>query len=256
MPLEEDGRVTQPAEPDAAGIDWRWKEGAVVPAYYERALAPMSGLPPVGARILEVGVGCGYVLSRLTLSCRGRGVGVDNDRQALELSGRIAASFGVRIDRVRGAGQRLPFADGAFDVVYSQGFIEHFPPDTVEQLVAEHVRVLRSGGLLALSVPNFLNPFHTWRKWREGSSYRFHPERSYTPRGLSRLLARHGIRVAGRDGYGLLWSLWNQRSRVAYCTSAFTLRLGLGQEFEVHLTPSLRAHLCMMTLAWGRRPTA
>ena len=248
--------MTQPAEPDAPGIDWGWNDGAVVPAYYERALAPMSGLPPVGARILEVGVGCGYVLSKLTLSCRGQGIGVDNDRQAMTLSGRVAASFGVRIHRVRAEGERLPFADGSFDVVYSHGFIEHFPPSTSERLVAEHVRVLRPGGLLALSVPNLLNPFHTWLKWREGSSYRFHPERSYTPRGLSELLERHGVRLMGRDGYGLFWSLWHQRSRMAYYTSALTLRLGLGQEFEVKLSPTLRAHLCMMTLAWGRRPQA
>ena len=172
------------------------------------------------------------------------------------LSRRVAASFGVRIQCVRAQGERLPFADGSFDFVYSHGFIEHFPPSTSEQLVAEHVRVLRPGGLLALSVPNLLNPFHTWLKWREGSSYRFHPERSYTPRGLSGLLERHGIRVAGRDGYGLLWSLWHQRSRMAYYTSALTLRLGLGQDFEGKLSPTLRAHLCMMTLAWGQRPAA
>jgi SAM-dependent methyltransferase len=237
-------------------IDWRWDDASVVPAYYERALAPMLCLPPLGARMLEVGVGCGYVLSKLSLSCQGSGVGVDNDRDAIELSGRVAASLGVRIALVRGEGERLPFADGSFDVVYSQGLIEHFPPDTSERLVAEHMRVLKPGGLLALSVPNLLNPFHTWLKWREGASYLFHPERSYTPCGLSRLLERHGIRVMGRDGYGLFWSLWRRRSRTAYYTSAVTLRLGLGQEFEAKLTPALRACLCMMTLAWGRRPAA
>ena len=164
-------------------------------------------------------------------------------------SGFVLTAFGRE-------GERLPFADGSFDVVYSQGFIEHFPPDTSELLVAEHVRVLRPGGLVAVSVPNLLNPFHSWLKWREGSSYRFHPERSYTPRGLCELLERHGIRVMGQDGYGLFWSLWHQRSRLAYYTSALTLRLGFGQEFEAKLTPTLRAHLCMMTLAWGRRPLA
>jgi SAM-dependent methyltransferase len=246
--------VTLPAEPDAPSIAWRWNDASVVPAYYERALAPLRGLPGNGARILEVGVGCGYVLSKLTQHCRGWGVGVDNDPLAIELSGRVATSFGVCIDRVRAQGERLPFADGSFDVVFSQGFIEHFQPDTSDLLVAEHVRVLRPGGLLAVSVPNLLNPFHTWLKWRESTSYRFYPERSYTPRGLAGLLKRHGIDVEGRDGYGLFWSLWNQRSRLAYYVSAVTLRLGIGQEFETKLTPTLRAHLCMMTLAWGRRP--
>jgi SAM-dependent methyltransferase len=245
--------MTRPGKPDAPSIDWHWNDASVVPAYYERALAPLSGLPHDGSRILEVGVGCGYVLSKLTKSCRGCGVGIDNDPLAMQLSGRVAASFGVRIHRVRAEGERLPFASGSFDVVYSQGFIEHFPPPTSEILVAEHVRVLRPEGLLALSVPNLLNPFHTWLKWREGTSYPFHPERSYTPRGLAELLERHGIHVIGRDGYGLFWSLWHQRSRLAYYASALLLRLGFGQEFETRLAPSLRAHLCMMTLAWGRR---
>ena len=151
---------------EAPNIDWSWCGGFIVPAYYERALAPMRGLPPVGARISEVGVGCGDVLSKLTLSCRGQGIGVDNDRQAMVLSRRVAAFFGVRIQCVRTPGGRLPFADEALCVVYSHGFIEHFPASTSERLVAGHVRVLRPGGLLALSVPNLLSPFHTWRTWR------------------------------------------------------------------------------------------
>jgi SAM-dependent methyltransferase len=204
--------------------------------------------------MLEVGVGCGYVLSKLALSCGGWAVGVDDDRDAIELSRSVAASFGARVTCVRGQGQCLPFAERSFDFVYSQGLIEHFPPDMADELVSEHVRVLRPGGLLAVSVPNLLNPFHTWLKWREGKSYRFHPERSYTPWALAQLLRRHGISIMGRDGYGLFWSLWHQRSRLAYYTSATALRLGLGQEFETKLPPGMRALACMMTLAWGRRP--
>jgi SAM-dependent methyltransferase len=241
--------------PKGSAIDWRWKDTSVVPAYYERALAPMLGLPSLGARILEVGVGCGYVLSKLTLSCRGSGVGVDDDRDAIELSGRVAASFGAHVACLRGEGQRLPFAEKTFDLVFSQGLIEHFPRDVADQLVSEHVRVLRPEGILALSVPNLLNPFHTWLKWREGRSYRFHPERSYTPWGVAKLLRRHGIGVMGRDGYGLFWSLWHRRSRLAYYASATALRCGLGQEFETKLTPGVRAVLGMMTLVWGRRPS-
>jgi SAM-dependent methyltransferase len=244
-----------PGLPSVSTIDWGWKDTAVNRAYSERALAPMLRLHSVGARILEVGVGCGYVLSKLTLSCGGWAVGVDDDRDAIELSGRVAASLGVRVIRVRGEGQRLPFAERSFDLVYSQGLIEHFPADTTDEIMSEHVRVLRPGGLLAVSVPNLLNPFHTWLKWRQGKSYRFHPERSYTPWALAQLLRRHGIKVMGRDGYGLFWSLWDQRSRLAYYTSATALRLGLGQEFETRLPPGMRALACMMTLAWGLRPT-
>jgi 2-polyprenyl-6-hydroxyphenyl methylase/3-demethylubiquinone-9 3-methyltransferase len=240
-------------EKSAEDIDWGWTKEAVVPAYYERALAPLRSLPFPGDRILEVGVGCGYVLSRLTAACGGHGVGTDNDPQAISLARSVAERFAVHLDMVLADGQRLPFPDASFDLVYSQGLIEHFSLDRAEGLVSEHVRVVRPGGFLALSVPNLLNPFHTWLKWREGKAYRFHPERSYTPRRLARLLDRHGIRVRGVDGYGLFWSLWHQRSRLAYYTTAATLRLGLGQEFETLLSAWLRSRLCMMTLAWGER---
>jgi SAM-dependent methyltransferase len=193
------------------------------------------------------------VLSKLAQHSGCRAVGIDDDAGALRLSRQVAARFGVTLGLARGRGQQLPFPDEAFDMVFSQGLIEHFSSDVTESLVAEHVRVLRRGGVLAISVPNLYNPFHTWLKWREGSSYRFHPERSYRPAALRDLLVRHGVDTEGVDGYGLFWSLWHQRSRLAYYTSAITIALGFGQEFETHLTAWLRARLCMMTLAWGRR---
>jgi SAM-dependent methyltransferase len=235
------------------GIDWRWRRTSIVPAYYDRALASIRDLPPAGARLLEVGVGCGYVLSKLALSCRGKGIGLDSDTEAVELSRNVARSFGAQVVCVRGYAQGLPSAAESFDLVFSQGLIEHFAPAESERILAEHVRVLKRGGVLAVSVPNLFNPFHSWLKWREGESYRFHPERSLTPRALARLLEGQGVRVEGRDGYGLLWSLWHQRSRLAYNASALTLRLGFGQEFETRLPPTMRAYACMMTMAWGRR---
>lgn len=237
----------------SAAIDWEWKESAVVPAYYERALAPLKELPTQGDRILEVGVGCGYVLSKLALIYKTRGCGVDDDPGALELSSRIARRFGATIDLVRASGVQLPFREGEFDLVYSQGLIEHFPPDVTSALLDEHVRVLAPGGVLAMSVPNLFNPFHTWLKWREGPSYRFHPERSYSPRAVLQLLQSRGVQPLGRDGYGLFWSLWNGRSRLSYYLTAATLRMGLNHEFEARLPARLRWLLCMMTFVWGRK---
>jgi SAM-dependent methyltransferase len=198
-------------------------------------------------------VGCGYVLSRLVQAGKGRGTGLDDDWGGLRLARQVATNLGVSLTLVRGDARRMPFPDGRFDLVFSQGLVEHFPPETTEVLIHEHVRVLRPGGILAVSVPNLLNPFHTWRKWREGDSYRFAPERSYTPGGTARMLARHGIRVRGRDGYGIFWSLWNRGTRVSYYLSAILLRLGLGHAFEARLPPAVRSVSGMMTLVWGER---
>ena len=60
---------------------------------------------------------------------------------------------------VRAAAERLPFADGSFDVVYCFSAIEHV--ESVEASVAEMVRVTRRGGLIYVHTPN------AW-SWYEG----------------------------------------------------------------------------------------
>jgi SAM-dependent methyltransferase len=50
----------------------------------------------------------------------------------------------------------LPFADGTFDRVIASEILEHIPDD--RQAIAEITRVVRSGGLVAVSVP---------RRWPE-----------------------------------------------------------------------------------------
>src|SRR5690606_36246552 len=51
----------------------------------------------------------------------------------------------------------LPFASGTFDVVFSTEVIEHTPDPL--QGVGEMVRVLKHGGLLVCSTPNWLWQF-------------------------------------------------------------------------------------------------
>ncbi len=50
--------------------------------------------------------------------------------------------------------RRLPFADGAFDVVYSSHVLEHFAPATAEALLRECHRVLKPGGILRTVLPD------------------------------------------------------------------------------------------------------
>jgi len=47
---------------------------------------------------------------------------------------------------MKGDGFSLPFKDESFDVVYSEGVIEHFPIDRSTQMIREHARVCRTGG--------------------------------------------------------------------------------------------------------------
>jgi ubiquinone/menaquinone biosynthesis C-methylase UbiE len=115
------------------------------------------GLRP-GARVLDFASGSGFVtelLNRLGY----RTVAVDLDpptlRHARERVGLDARCEAERATFVAGDGQRLPFADGAFDGVLCMNALHHMPD--YRATLAEMHRVLRAGGRAAFSEPGSLH---------------------------------------------------------------------------------------------------
>ena len=81
------------------------------------------------------------------------------------------------------------------------GTVEHF--DETEQAIGEIFRVLRPGGRAIIGVPNrwdpFLRPLMVAIMYRLGLySYGF--EKSYSRRGLRRMLERAGFEVVAESG--------------------------------------------------------
>lgn len=94
---------------------------------------------PTGGLVLDVGSADGPSVGWMRdISLR---VPVDIDPRGLQLGGVCADAL------------RLPFADGAFDVVAAFDVIEHFADEP--GVIAELVRVLRPSGTLAVSVPAY-----------------------------------------------------------------------------------------------------
>src|SRR3954463_12358756 len=58
------------------------------------------------------------------------------------------------VDVIADIGARLPFDDGAAELVYASHLLEHFPTDRVPELLREWRRVLRPGGVLLVAVPD------------------------------------------------------------------------------------------------------
>jgi ubiquinone/menaquinone biosynthesis C-methylase UbiE len=117
--------------------------------------APLSG-----KRLLDVGSGFGLMLTTLIRQYDVDGYGIEPEAAGFDSSLRMSRELlwanGIDATRViAGCGERLPFADGSFDVVYSANVLEHV--EDPERVLYESVRVLKPGGILHFEIPNFLS---------------------------------------------------------------------------------------------------
>jgi SAM-dependent methyltransferase len=135
--------------------------------WFRRHEAAYRSLLPfvLGAHVLEAGAGEGYGADLMRSGGASRVHALDYDVAA---AAHIRTTYPhVRISR--GDLQRLPYRDGAFDVVANLQTIEHLHDQP--GFVAECARVLRPAGTLLMTTPNRLtfspgrdiplNPFHT-----------------------------------------------------------------------------------------------
>lgn len=98
----------------------------------------------------------------------------------------------ARVHWLQTAGERLPFVDGAFDRIICTETLEHVDDDSV--LARELVRVLKPGGILAVSVPD---EFSEKAFWKLSRNYRTHAGghvRIYERSQVVRLLRDAGLR--------------------------------------------------------------
>ena len=106
-----------------------------------------------GKSVLEIGHGIGSDL--VTWAEAGARVsGIDITREHHELCTRNFRLRGIDADLRLCDAAALSFADGSFDIVYSNGVLHH-TPDTV-RCVGEAYRVLKPGGTLVLTM------YHSW----------------------------------------------------------------------------------------------
>lgn len=156
---------------------------------------------PKDSTVLEIGFGSGRILTKIAKDLDCRCIGVDIPDHAFPTIAFFCKQEGVYVDAMKGDGFALPFKDGSFDVVYSEGVIEHFPVERSLQMLKEHARVCKPGGIVIVSVPNKFALFHSLTKRLLGPRFLFYPEASYSNNHLSSLVKQAGLRPIAKDGF-------------------------------------------------------
>ena len=120
-----------------------------------------------GDRVLDMGCGAGrhaFALARLGADV----VALDMDADELQAVSNMFEAMreereipaGTVTRAVRGNAYSLPFEDNTFDRIVAAEVLEHLPEDTVA--MAELTRVLKPGGIIAVSVPRWLPEKLCW----------------------------------------------------------------------------------------------
>jgi ubiquinone/menaquinone biosynthesis C-methylase UbiE len=111
-----------------------------------------------GLDVLDVGCGQGIDLAGYAMS-GARPTGIDLTPRHVELARAHLAAMGLEGEVVVGDAEALPFADGSFDRVSSNGVLHHTPD--MPAALREIYRVLRPGGEARIIVYN-RSSFHYW----------------------------------------------------------------------------------------------
>jgi ubiquinone/menaquinone biosynthesis C-methylase UbiE len=98
-----------------------------------------------GKKVLDIGCGNGYVLSRFSKE-GAKTSGVDITPTGVNLCRKRFEMMGLAGDFQVGNAEELPFPDNTFDCVSSMGVLHHTP--NTEKAIGEAFRVLKPGGRL------------------------------------------------------------------------------------------------------------
>ncbi len=171
----------------------------------------VEGLPLERGLVLEVGAGSGW--DSIEIGRRGARVFVvDYVMGAFGVIRSQANQAGVTIHCVCADARRLPFREGAFDLVFHQGLLEHFRDPM--PLTRENYRVTRMGGHCLIDVPQRFHPYTLAKhamiligRWFAGW------ETEFSPAELSRVAETAGFEVQRIGGDWMVPGFWYRSLR-------------------------------------------
>jgi arsenite methyltransferase len=110
--------------------------------------------PKPGDRVLDAGCGCGFdtFIAAAMSGISGRAVGIDITAEMIEVAKSASGAFKAGdVEFREGSIEQLPFEDGCFDLVISNGVLNLIPDK--QRAFEEIARVLRPEGALLAADP-------------------------------------------------------------------------------------------------------
>ncbi|MEP6763628.1 MAG: class I SAM-dependent methyltransferase [Gemmatimonadaceae bacterium] len=106
-----------------------------------------------GDKVLEIGFAPGKQLAWIAQALEASVSGIDFSQPGVTLGQELFAHLGLAADLRCEDVFATTFPLGTFDVVYSQGVIEHFQDPSA--IVRRHFELLRPGGVAVITIPNY-----------------------------------------------------------------------------------------------------
>jgi SAM-dependent methyltransferase len=160
-------------------------------------------------RVLEIGCGTAIDLNILAKRYKSASYfGSDISRNSILLGMTITECFDNKIRFCIADVRCLSFKEGAFDVVFSQGLIEHFRYP--EAILREQLRILRNGGILIVNVPQRYTGYTIMKRrlMREGC-WKLGWETEFSYKALKSIGAKLGLVEKEVFGYQY-WMSWRE----------------------------------------------
>jgi len=128
---------------------------------------PMARAAAPGKIVVDVGCSWG----RWSVAAARAGyfpVGLDVHIDALAAAQRVAGQLGAETAQVCGDIEKLPFAPGSVDIVFSYSVLQHIDRQKVKRFFGEAARVLKPGGMLFIQLPNAYGLYSIARQAKRG----------------------------------------------------------------------------------------
>lgn len=181
--------------------DWdrHWKSTARLMGVYEflqkeqlkRYLELIGNRLDKKSRILEIGCGSGYLTRSLCRRFNCSAVLVDSSKEAHRLYKRHANNRGIEFRHM----DAFDLSDkNEFDLVFSDGVIEHFVGKKQERLIRIHRNAAKKGGCVVLFVPCKSKRYELFKKVQQMAGlWNYGFERPYTKTEFEQLLRENDL---------------------------------------------------------------